>query len=193
MFYPQKTNITSFKNKRRRRNFHTKLINNTQTRARKKMASKILANLIVMGSGAVFRAASQAWQKALENARKSGINAESTAQIIRKQISIQESRQILNTTENATKEEMLRNFREQFLRNKGKSFYVQSKIFRAKEHLGMEVYGMDAEEAGYDPRVEGEGEDGGSRGGDGAKEGRTGEIESGDGDDDDDDAKERKA
>jgi len=122
------------------------------------MASRILANLLVAGSGALFRAASQAWQKALENARKSGVAADAassaSAGLRRQHMSLEEARKILNVTSSATKEEMLERFAKTFEKNEGASFYVQSKLFRAKETLGVEQFGMSAEEAGRDPRIE---------------------------------------
>jgi len=123
------------------------------------MASRILANLLVAGSGALFRAASQAWQKALENARKSGVAADAASSASaglrgRQHMSLEEARKILNVTSSATKEEMLERFAKTFEKNEGASFYVQSKLFRAKETLGVEQFGMSAEEAGRDPRIE---------------------------------------
>ena len=126
------------------------------------MASRILANLLVMGSGALFRAASQAWQKALENARKSGVTADSvsSASATRlRHMSVEEARKILNITDSSTKEEMLERFAKTFEKNEGASFYVQSKLFRAKETLGVEQFGMSAEDAGRDPRIRMENED----------------------------------
>ena len=126
------------------------------------MASRILANLLVMGSGALFRAASQAWQKALENARKSGVTADSvsSASATRlRHMSVEEARKILNITEASTKEEMLERFAKTFEKNEGASFYVQSKLFRAKETLGVEQFGMSAEDAGRDPRIRMENEE----------------------------------
>jgi len=110
-----------------------------------------------MGSGALFRAASQAWQKALENARKSGVTADSvssaSATRLRQHMSVEEARKILNITDSSTKEEMLERFAKTFEKNEGASFYVQSKLFRAKETLGVEQFGMSEEEAGRDPRI----------------------------------------
>ena len=125
------------------------------------MASRILANLLVMGSGAVFRAMSQAWQKALENARKSGVTAETAKEAVNKSKSslsamkpIEEARKVLDVTEHATKDEMLRKFQTMFLKNEGVSFYVQSKLVRAKEQLGKTQFGMEEEEWSRDPREE---------------------------------------
>ena len=125
------------------------------------MASRILANLLVMGSGALFRAMSQAWQKALENARKSGVTAETAKEAVNKSKSslsammpIEEARKVLDVTEHATKDEMLQKFQTMFLKNEGVSFYVQSKLVRAKEQLGETQFGMEEEEWSRDPREE---------------------------------------
>ena len=125
------------------------------------MAYRILANLLVMGSGAVFRAMSQAWQKALENARKSGVTAETAKEAVNKSKSslsammpIEEARKVLDITEHATKDEMLKKFQTMFLKNEGVSFYVQSKLVRAKEQLGKTQFGMEEEEWSRDPREE---------------------------------------
>lgn len=114
-----------------------------------------------MGSGAVFRAMSQAWQKALENARKSGVTAETAKEAVNKSKSslsammpIEEARKVLDITEHATKDEMLKKFQTMFLKNEGVSFYVQSKLVRAKEQLGKTQFGMEEEEWSRDPRKE---------------------------------------
>ena len=74
-------------------------------------------------------------------------------------MSVEEARKILNVTDASTKEEMLERFAKTFEKNEGASFYVQSKLFRAKETLGVEQFGMSAEEAGRDPRIRMENED----------------------------------
>ena len=114
-----------------------------------------------MGSGAVFRAMSQAWQKALENARKSGVTAETAKEAVNKSKSslsammpIEEARKVLDVTEHATKDEMLQKFQTMFRKNEGVSFYVQSKLVRAKEQLGKTQFGMEEEEWSRDPREE---------------------------------------
>ena len=125
------------------------------------MAARIRASPLGMGSGAVFRAMSQAWQKALENARKSGVTAETAKEAVNKSKSslsammpIEEARKVLDVTEHATKDEMLQKFQTMFLKNEGVSFYVQSKLVRAKEQLGKTQFGMEEEEWSRDPREE---------------------------------------
>ena len=133
------------------------------------MASRVLANLLVACSGAVFRAASQAWSKALQNAKASGVHAEhhaknaywkssskvsssSSSKTTTGSVSLDEAKKILPMGPAETKEEMLAKFDRAFAKNENVSFYVQSKLFRAKETLGKEVFGMTEEEASADPR-----------------------------------------
>ena len=131
------------------------------------MASRVLANLLVACSGAVFRAASQAWSKALQNAKASGVHAEHHAKNAAGKtnvsssskttgfsggVSLDEAKKILPISTETTKEEMLAKFDRAFAKNDDVSFYLQSKLFRAKETLGKEVFGMTEEEASADPR-----------------------------------------
>ncbi|KAK6255350.1 hypothetical protein QUC31_017023 [Theobroma cacao] len=90
-------------------------------------AAKILANLIVMGSGILARAVVQAYRQALANASKSGVAQETLQNAARRASKVmteQEARQILG------KYDVL------FERNaKNGSFYLQSKVHKAKECL----------------------------------------------------------
>ncbi|KAK6275830.1 hypothetical protein POUND7_005539 [Theobroma cacao] len=101
-------------------------------------AARILANLIVMGSGILGRAVFQAYRQALANASKSGI-AQETVQNIRrasKSMAEPEARQILGVTEHSSWEEILQKYDNLFEQNaKNGSFYLQSKVHRAKECL----------------------------------------------------------
>ena len=108
----------------------------------------------------MFRAASQAWSKALQNAKASGVHAEHH---VKKKttsggfgtnngVSLDEAKKILPISTDDTKEQMLAKFDRAFAKNDDVSFYLQSKLFRAKETLGKEVFGMTEEEASADPR-----------------------------------------
>ncbi|KAJ4981723.1 hypothetical protein NE237_032560 [Protea cynaroides] len=103
------------------------------------MAAKILANLIVMGSGILARALVQAYRQALQNASKSGVAQETIQNTMRrasKTMTEQEARQILGVAENTAWEEVLQKYDTLFERNaKNGSFYLQSKVHRAKECL----------------------------------------------------------
>ncbi|TKY46050.1 Mitochondrial import inner membrane translocase subunit tim16 [Spatholobus suberectus] len=103
------------------------------------MASKILANLIVMGGGILARAVVQAYRQALANASKNGVAQETIQNTIRragKVMTEQEARQILGVTEEAPWEEIMKKYDNLFENNaKNGSFYLQSKVHRAKECL----------------------------------------------------------
>ncbi|XP_021286320.1 mitochondrial import inner membrane translocase subunit PAM16 like 2 isoform X2 [Herrania umbratica] len=102
------------------------------------MAARILANLIVMGSGILGRAVFQAYRQALANASKSGV-AQETVQNIRRASKIMaepEARQILGVTEHSSWDEILQKYDNLFEQNaKNGSFYLQSKVHQAKECL----------------------------------------------------------
>ncbi|KAK4784410.1 hypothetical protein SAY86_018778 [Trapa natans] len=103
------------------------------------MAARILANLIVMGGGILARAFVQAYRQALANASKNGTAQEAMQNTIRrasKAMTEQEARQILGIQEGAAWEEILKKYDVLFERNaKNGSFYLQSKVHRAKECL----------------------------------------------------------
>ncbi|KAJ0818449.1 putative mitochondrial import inner membrane translocase subunit Tim16 [Helianthus annuus] len=73
------------------------------------MAAKILANLIVMGSGILIRGMVQAYRQALQNASKTGVAQETLQNAVRrgsKAMTEQEARQILGVTEQSPWEEI---------------------------------------------------------------------------------------
>ncbi|XP_057446032.1 mitochondrial import inner membrane translocase subunit PAM16 like 2-like isoform X1 [Lotus japonicus] len=102
-------------------------------------ASKILANLIVMGGGILVRAVAQAYRQALNNAAKNGVAQETIQNTVRrvsKVMTEQEARQILGVAEETPWEEILKKYDRLFENNsKNGSFYLQSKVHRAKECL----------------------------------------------------------
>jgi len=108
-------------------------------RLRAKMATKLIANLIVMGSGVVLRALSQAYRQAIVNASKTGVAQETVqnmAHKVSKTMTEHEARQILGVAETAPWEDVLMKYETLFENNtKAGSFYLQSKVFRAKECL----------------------------------------------------------
>ncbi|KAI6699225.1 hypothetical protein NL676_019344 [Syzygium grande] len=103
------------------------------------MAAKILANLVVMGGGILARAFVQAYRQALANASKTGVAQETVQNAVRrasKAMTEQEARQILGVSEETTWEEILKKYDVLFEQNaKNGSFYIQSKVHRAKECL----------------------------------------------------------
>lgn len=103
------------------------------------MAAKILANLILLGSGVVLRAVSQAYRQAIVNASKTGVAQETVQNMVHKSskaMSLHEARQVLGVSEKTPWEDVLKKYDELFEKNaKTGSFYLQSKVHRAKECL----------------------------------------------------------
>ncbi|EFN56817.1 hypothetical protein CHLNCDRAFT_144360 [Chlorella variabilis] len=105
-------------------------------------AAKILANLLVAGGTVLFRAASQAYRQAIINGTKAGVAAEG-ANAARaagsKQLTLQEAEMILGIESGATWQEIMKKYDHLFQANeKSGSFYLQSKVYRAKERLEQE-------------------------------------------------------
>ncbi|KAH0641579.1 hypothetical protein KY289_032553 [Solanum tuberosum] len=101
-------------------------------------AARILANIIVMGSAILARSFVQAYRQALANASRNGVAQEAVQNMKRasKTMTDAEARQILGVTENASWEEIMQRYDNLFERNaKNGSFYLQSKVHRAKECL----------------------------------------------------------
>jgi import inner membrane translocase subunit TIM16 len=113
------------------------------------MASRVLANLLVAGGSALVRAASRAYRQALVNAQRTGVANEASnggataskgmfggARVM----NLGEAREVLGVTETATYEEVHARFERLFESNEknGGSFYLQSKIYRARERLDGE-------------------------------------------------------
>jgi len=109
------------------------------------MASRILANLLVAGGSALVRAASQAYRQALVNAQRTGVASEAANAVGggaraafggRSAMRVEEAREVLGVSEGATYEEVHARFERLFESNeKSGSFYLQSKIYRARESL----------------------------------------------------------
>ncbi|XVF29303.1 hypothetical protein REPUB_Repub15cG0109300 [Reevesia pubescens] len=92
-----------------------------------------------MGSGILARAVVQAYRQALSNAAKSGVAQETLQNVARragKVMTEQEARQILGVSEETAWEEIMKKYDGLFEKNaKNGSFYLQSKVHRAKECL----------------------------------------------------------
>ncbi|KAH9253618.1 hypothetical protein BASA81_008454 [Batrachochytrium salamandrivorans] len=111
------------------------------------MASKIaqiLAQALVMGGGVAIKAFVQAYQR-VAAAKAAADAAKKSNTFVRAAITTREARQILNF-ENAPipipPTELQERYEKYFAANdpaKGGSFYVQSKIYRAKEALEKET------------------------------------------------------
>mmetsp|Transcript_23077 Transcript_23077/g.26331 ORF Transcript_23077/g.26331 Transcript_23077/m.26331 type:complete len:120 (+) Transcript_23077:69-428(+) len=101
---------------------------------------KIIAQVLVPLVALVARAIPAAYSQALANARRNGVDATKTASnLINRQLSKSEALQILNLSETEmTAEAVEKQFEKYFADNaveKGGSFYIQSKVYRAKELL----------------------------------------------------------
>eukprot|EP00850_Spirogloea_muscicola_P008669 SM000047S16808 [mRNA] locus=s47:55111:55720:+ [translate_table: standard] len=103
------------------------------------MASKIIANLLILGSGVLLRAVSQAYRQAIVNAGKTGAAQEAVNNVTRratKVMTLPEARMILGVSEKTPWEEVLTKYQNLYDRNdKLGTFYLQSKVQRAKECL----------------------------------------------------------
>jgi import inner membrane translocase subunit TIM16 len=132
--------------------------------------SRLLANLIIAGGSMLVKAASQAYQKALVNAQRSGVAQEAakgTAASVfgKKTMALDEARMILGIDAGATLEEAMARYQKMFEANEKASFYLQSKIHRAKERMEQEFgTGSEEEEDGTAGDEEGDGGDAGGKG-----------------------------
>ncbi|EFJ47963.1 hypothetical protein VOLCADRAFT_117741, partial [Volvox carteri f. nagariensis] len=120
-------------------------------------AARVLAQVLVAGATVLFRAATQAWAQALVNAQKSGVASEAaqagaTAAKKAGQMAIQEAHMILGVDANAPWGEVVKRFKHLFdVNEKHGSFYLQSKVYRAKECIEEEykrlgLYGPEEEQ-----------------------------------------------
>lgn len=103
--------------------------------------AKVIAQAVVMGISILARAIPAAYGAALQNAKKGGIDAAKASEGImgRKKMRLDEALMILNLEKDqVTAEAVQKQYERYFAANsveKGGSFYLQSKIYRAKEQL----------------------------------------------------------
>mmetsp|Transcript_20494 Transcript_20494/g.51938 ORF Transcript_20494/g.51938 Transcript_20494/m.51938 type:complete len:137 (-) Transcript_20494:587-997(-) len=107
--------------------------------------SRIIAQVVVAGATVLFRAATQAWHQALQNAHKTGVASEAAqkatqaASKITSSMSLQEAQLILGVEQAAPWGDVVKRFKHLFdVNEKHGSFYLQSKVYRAKERLEQE-------------------------------------------------------
>ena len=120
------------------------------------MASRIIAQMVVNGVMMVGKAAVQAYQQALANAKSPGAhNAVKNA--VKKRMNYDQALQVLNIEKEAVSVKLVKEQYEKYYNmndpTKGGSFYLQSKIFRAQESV-FEELGLD--ESGEMKRNEGD-------------------------------------
>lgn len=103
------------------------------------MASRIIAQILIMGAGYLGRAFVQAYQQALANsARSGGAAAGGTARSVRGRVGVQEASEILGVRQNAGLKDIYNKYEKLFNANdpaKGGSIYLQAKIYNAKVEL----------------------------------------------------------
>ncbi|KAJ1930367.1 mitochondrial import inner membrane translocase subunit TIM16 [Tieghemiomyces parasiticus] len=102
-------------------------------------APRVLIQVILTGTQIVGRAFVEAYkQAAATNAAKSSADA-----VTRQTgLTLDEASQILNVKKNASAEEFMKHYETMFKANdpkSGGSFYLQSKVVRAKERLELEL------------------------------------------------------
>ncbi|CEO95852.1 Presequence translocated-associated motor subunit PAM16 [Plasmodiophora brassicae] len=106
---------------------------------------RLIAQLLVVGTSVVSKAFVQAYQQAVLNAGKHGgakASAASLSQALSRKIHIDEARKILNVSPSVTKEQLEESYKRLFEVNdvnKGGSFYLQSKIYRARECIDKQM------------------------------------------------------
>ncbi|KAK3805486.1 MAG: Pam16-domain-containing protein, partial [Benniella sp.] len=118
------------------------------------MAARVLAQLIVAGSQIVGKAFMEAYRQAAANAAKNGghqaaksgggggsKSATADALTRKSGMSVDEAMNILNITKDTDLEKIVKNYQHLYKVNDkavNGSFYLQSKVVRAKERLEME-------------------------------------------------------
>ncbi|GFN79382.1 mitochondrial import inner membrane translocase subunit tim16 [Plakobranchus ocellatus] len=111
--------------------------------------AKYLAQIIVMGTQVVGKAFARAVrqefaasQQAAQNASKGRHGTRKAAADTVSGMTLQEAKQVLNVADINDQEKLLKNYNHLFEVNdksKGGSIYLQSKVFRAKERIDMEL------------------------------------------------------
>ena len=124
---------------------------------------KAVAQFAVQGFAVVGRAMITAYQQALANAKSGGGGAAAASNLVKRKMNADEALKILNIEREAlTAESVNQMYKKHYESNdpkKGGSFYLQSKIYRAKETLEYEL------DVGSDDK----GEDGGEEEDEGVK------------------------
>ncbi|XP_017118620.1 mitochondrial import inner membrane translocase subunit Tim16 [Drosophila elegans] len=111
--------------------------------------AKYIAQIIVLGAQAVGRAFTKALRQEIaasqEAARRAGGGQQgdkSAESNLRTGMTLEEAKQILNVEDPKNVDAIIKNYEHLFKvneRSNGGSFYIQSKVFRAKERLDHEL------------------------------------------------------
>ncbi|XP_016936194.1 mitochondrial import inner membrane translocase subunit Tim16 [Drosophila suzukii] len=118
--------------------------------------AKYIAQIIVLGAQAVGRAFTKALRQEIaasqEAARRAGGGKQgdkSAESNLRTGMTLEEAKQILNIDDPKNVEAITKNYEHLFQvneRSNGGSFYIQSKVFRAKERLDHEIKAQQAKQ-----------------------------------------------
>jgi len=108
------------------------------------MAARVIAQLLVAGGTILFRAGAQAYRQAIVNAGKAGVGKDAASAT---RMSLDEAYKILGVEKNASLEEVLKRYQHLFDVNAKHSFYLQSKVHRAREAIEAAA----KEEGGHPP------------------------------------------
>mmetsp|Transcript_3981 Transcript_3981/g.4065 ORF Transcript_3981/g.4065 Transcript_3981/m.4065 type:complete len:117 (-) Transcript_3981:162-512(-) len=109
------------------------------------MASRIIAQMIMQGTAMFTRVFFAAYQEALKNAKRGGADGAgaATASFIKRKMQPDEAMKILNIEKSSLNKKSIEQQYKKFFDindpSKGGSFYIQSKILRAKESLEKEI------------------------------------------------------
>ncbi|ETV75467.1 hypothetical protein H257_10304 [Aphanomyces astaci] len=101
--------------------------------------ARLIANIVVAGAGVVSKAFVQAYQQAVVNA-KHGKTVQTAAVTLKNKMQKDQALDVLNLQGTPTIAEIEKQFERHFKANEpskdgGGSYYLQSKIYRAKEAL----------------------------------------------------------
>ena len=103
--------------------------------------ARVVAQIFVAGVGVVSRAFVQAYAQAVHNAKNGATTASAAAATLKPKMTQSQALEILNITQkdlNAGPQVMKKQYDKYFAANdvkNGGSFYLQSKVYRAKELL----------------------------------------------------------
>ncbi|TPX72124.1 hypothetical protein SpCBS45565_g00671 [Spizellomyces sp. 'palustris'] len=110
-------------------------------------AARLITQIVIVGSQILGRAFVEAYKQAAKNAAQNatagGTGRAAVDAATRKTgITVEEAAQVLNVDKTASMEELLKSYEHLFKQNdpkEGGSFYLQSKVYRAKERLELEL------------------------------------------------------
>jgi len=103
--------------------------------------ARVVVQAAVMGIAILAKAIPRAYGAALNNARKGGVDATKASEgfMSKKKMNLDEAMMIMNIEKNEVTPELIQKQYDKYFAvnaiEKGGSFYLQSKIYRAKEQL----------------------------------------------------------